>query len=890
MSDGVGGRLIARRSSLIAFFFILLAAPALAAPVLLRPQYRIEATLAVGEPQIEGTVEVSFTNPTTRTLEEAVFLLFANRFSSEDADHLNDFTRPLVYPEQEWQRGGLQLLDLFDGDRPTHAESVPVAGLPSGVFVRVPMAPLRPGETRTLRLAFQTTVPRRFGSFGHFDDQLTALGGWYPQLVPLDASGDWAVDAPPGLADFDVTLTPDSALDLVLNGRFAPAGTPLVHAAVPSVHYLTLIAAPQLLRDETQVGATRIVWLHRPRDLSVRVTFGESLTEITLDTLREIVAARPAAVPAPAELVVVQAPLRVDLTAAGEGEVVVSDRLLEVQQVLRPFHELQLAQAVYAESLRPQLAPRESARDYYWVSEGVSRQLAERYLNTVEPQRRSVYDWIDLFNIFAAVDRFESTPKVPFTGAFFDNAKQADPLHAQVWSVNEDGPPGRVVVTKLRAELDPPRYDPLLDACLGAPLPLRECMAAGAPSLPVAARLEEWLGPYPAIDYRIDATDFNVPEGNTRRSAVAVRRVSSRPFAEPVTVRLRSIGGETVDMQWKSGGDVALMSATTEGHVYQAIIDPDRQLIDDDRANNAWLPRLQTVVDSADVEVSSTEFAFGAQLVTRLRYDYRKDFAVTGFYTNRGIGFAAGPRLHFGAPVDNSRFRHNLYGFYTFQALDRSFKNDAQPGVRTTGQLAGFGTRYDYSNVFWLDAPSQQRRLRLYFDWYDKAFGGDYSYLAWGTVASGTVPLWSPRTVLAGQLFNGFIESLGGRVPNQGLYSLGGERSIRGIGAEEQLARNLFVLRGELRQEIFPEVDLNLHDVLVLRRFNVHGLLDTGNVSNSAGRIYNPEHWAVGAGAGIGFLYDFFGFFPASAYLEVATRLDEDQGDVQVLFGSGQSF
>ena len=29
---------------------------------------------------------------------------------------------------------------------------------------------------------------------------------------------------------------------------------------------------------------------------------------------------------------------------------------------------------------------------------------------------------------------------------------------------------------------------------------------------------------------------------------------------------------------------------------------------------------------------------------------------------------------------------------------------------------------------------------------------------------------------------------------------------------------------------------------------------------------------------------------PLAAYLDLATRLDEDQGDIQVLFGSSQSF
>ncbi len=534
----------ARRFALLVIA-VLVAAPA-GATVLLRPQYRLQATIEPAAPQIDGTVTVSFTNSSPRALEEAVFLLFPNRFSEPDQD-LNDFTRQLLYPDQEFDPGGLELLEVLDANIVTHAAPLPIAGLPSGTFVTVPIAPLPPGETRTLTLGFRTTLPRRFGTFGTVDDQLTAIGGWYPSLVPLGADGTWTVGSAPPLADFDVTLTPAEGLDVILNGRVIPAGAPLQHATVAAVHYLTLAAAPRFVSAETVAGGVTIRYLYRPHGL--RISFGPPVDDIVLETLRSIVLQRPASIPAPpGELVVVEAPLRRDLTANGEGDVVVSDRLLEVQSQIRPFHELQLAQAVYAELLRPQLARRESARDYPWVSEGVSRQMADRYMDAVEPQRRSVYDWIDMFNVFAVVDRFEQTPKIPFTGSFFAGAKEADPLHAEVWSVTDTGPPGRVVLTKLRGQLDPPVYDPLLDACLTAPTPLRECMAAGAPSQPVAARLETWLGPYPAIDYRVETTDFNVPESGAYRSTAAIRRVSSRPFPEPVTVRMRTIGGEAVDV------------------------------------------------------------------------------------------------------------------------------------------------------------------------------------------------------------------------------------------------------------------------------------------------------------------------------------------------------
>ena len=106
------------------------------------------------------------------------------------------------------------------------------------------------------------------------------------------------------------------------------------------------------------------------------------------------------------------------------------------------------------------------------------------------------------------------------------------------------------------------------------------------------------------------------------------------------------------------------------------------------------------------------------------------------------------------------------------------------------------------------------------------------------------------------------------------------------------LARNALVVRAEVRHDVFPEVDLNFMDLLVLRRGQVRGFVDSGQVSNSAGHVYDVGSYAVGVGVGLAAVYDFMGFFPSMAYLEIATRVDEvgQIGDVQVLFGSRQAF
>ena len=877
---------------LLAALLVILA-PALPAPALPAyadgAAYRLQATLRPQPPQVDGTVDITFTNRSTSTLTAAVIFLFPNRFATPD-DGINDFNRPFVYPEQEFDPGSMRILEARDDGRLTTTEALHAPEVPDGCAVQINIAPLAPGATRLLTLRFQTVVPYRFGSFGYFDGQLTLVGGWYPYLAALAPDGSWQVNAAPPLATFAVELNVDPERDVVLNGSYFPRAQRL-STQMQAAHYVSLVAAPQLLRAETDAGGNHSVFLRRPSRYSSRISLEEEPTEMLLAATQAILEQRPAALPPlPRELLIVEAPLRLQLSAGGEGTVLVSDRMLKVHWRLRPYHEMQLAQALYAALLRPELAAREPSADYPWVSEGLSRVLAARYIATAYPDTRSVQDWIELFNIFAIVDRFETAPKIPFVGTFFERARQADELHEQITTFNNDLPPGRVILGKLRQFLGEEEFDRVVDRCLAARTAFREC-AAQESGRDLDAFFAQWLQAYPDINYALSDGRLNEPDGDAFVSHIAIERQASRAVQEPVDVELRSIGGQPVTVRWNASGAAGEVSAVTPRRVHQVVIDPDRKLIETTRADNFRPPELQIVLDTAEVEITSTEFGFSGLMVGRARYDYRKDLAVAGFYTNRSVGVDAGARYHWGAQIDPTLYRHNIYAFYGVQALDRSFKDDRHPTVRTTGHSNNLGLRYDYNNIFAYDNPTREVDLRLFADWYDQALGSDYNYVDWGASLVLTHPLCTYRTIVAGEITNGFSEPLGSsRVPNQGLYSLGGSRSIRGIGAESQLGRNIFLLRSELRQAIYPELDLNFLDILVLRRTQARLFVDTGQVDNAAGRIYDPSHYAVGFGVGLAAVYDFLGFFPSIAYFEVATRADRDQGDVQFLFGTRQSF
>lgn len=879
-----------RRTFLLAAASIALSASAApGAQIALRPQYEIRATVSLDPPVVEGTVTVLFTNHSNRTLTEVAVMLFPNRFTQEG--DIDDLARPMIHPREEFVPGGKTLHLVRDGDRTPMAP--PQTASAGDTVVRIPITALEPAATRRMQFDFRTKVPHRFGGFGEFDRQITLLGGWHPYLAALDDDGTWLVDDPPPVADFRVTLTPAETMHIVSSGHLGTGDAPL-HVFAPAVPYVSLVAAPRLLRATRRIGDTTVTLLVRPKRFSHRVVVGLDEPGLILATLERVLAERPEGIgPPPAQLLLVEAPLRLHLIEPGEGMVVFSDRTFQVLGPLRDFHAAHLAQVVYQEMMRPVFAARESPRDHGWVAEGVSDEMARRFMDARQPDRRLLSDWVNMFAFLAAVDRFEKVPKIAFVSSYFDQVATADPAGDRILTFNHDRPPGRVILSKLRDLVGEEAFRSMFDDCLRRPLPLRRCAAEHFPDRGIEELIDDWNAPYPVMNFWVDSVDFNRPDPAGFRTTAELRRETSRPVTQPVTVRLRAVGGGEVDVQWDSQGGDTTISQTTDRRVYRVQIDPGKRLIETRRDDNAWLPRFEFLIDSADIEVSSTEFGFGATGVARIYQDYRRDIGVTGFYTNRGVGMAVGPRFHFGPAIDPTLFRHNLYLFYSLVALDSSFDNPAQPDVRDHGNTASLGFRYDYTDVFFDQNPSLQRRFRIHADWHDDAIGSDFDFATWGYEASLIFPLRTPRTLLGLQVVNGFSSGIdGGEVPVQALYSLGGARSIRGIGFGEQLGRNLLVLRSEIRQSIYPELNWNLQDILILRRTQVRFFAETGNVANAAGRVYDASDWAVGIGAGLGLIYDAAGFIPAVAYLEIATRVDDRDslGDIQILFGTKQPF
>lgn len=881
-------------------------APAVASVASL-PAYTVDATLDPAARTIAGTVEVRFTNTSDAALSDVALVLFPNRFATPDPA-IDDLNRPFVYPREVFVAGGITVEGI-------EVQAAPDAGWAAvgsprldavdgfaATLLRAPLpAPLAPGASATLRARFTTTLPARYGVFGVADGRVTALDGWFPTLPALAAGGRWdptTPTRPPGVkgrlrapASYQVlvgeTLGPEPPAE-----RFdfdVPVGSPP-----------TLFASEDFAPHSRDVDHAIVAYVEQPARRAFKLWPGETHDERVLDAIERILRERPIGVPLPYKaIVVVEAPLRLELTAPGGPSLaVISDRTLRVHRLLRDFHERELAQAIYAAILWDRIAKRETPADAPWVVEGVSAALADRWLAGAHPRHRTVYDWIGLFNVFAIVDRFESAPKLPFAGAFFPEERHASALRDDRESLGRDRPTGRTVFTKLRNAVGFPAFDRTIDAYLadGNTESFRAATAATT-GRPEDRLFADWTAPYPEpLDYALGDVELNGDGAGGGEGAhthrFSVRRDAARPVAEAVEVEVRGSGDdERTRVTWNDDRSRADLSVATPWRARRVVVDPDRKLLQDEKVNDAVPGFPQVVLDSADVTVTSSEFGLSGLFVARKRYDYTKDLGLVAYFSDRSVGVHVGPRFHFGPRNDPTTYRHNLYGFYTFEGLRGDFRDDSRRGRGDDGTLGGLGVRYDYTDEYAWDNPTDETKIRLFGDWFTSGLGSSYDYVDWGVRVSAVRPIVTHRTLFAFQLMNAWSAPIDSRVPNQGRYSLGGDLGVRAVPVDERLGENIMLARFELRQTIYPEVDHNFFDWVTFRHGQLRLFVDAGRVEDRRTSLYRPSDFAIGVGVGVAGMYDFMGFYPSVAYLAVAQRIDDvDESGVQFLFGTRQAF
>src|SRR5690606_30001024 len=209
--------------------------------------------------------------------------------------------------------------------------------------------------------------------------------------------------------------------------------------------------------------------------------------------------------PPDASLTIVQGPLRSDVSMFHPTAVMVSDQYLELLATERfaKFHDVQLARTVCDTIAYAHLAGHHDPSTELWLTGSLGVALAQLWQRSRELRDEYAVDLLASLTFVPSIDSFLYTGQASFSSAYFRGSEDQMPIRTHPLFFANQLPTGRRIHEKLS--------DLLSDDQLAK---FYATMIADPDSDPVQAAerawgreldwfFQQWLGPYPAVDYSI---------------------------------------------------------------------------------------------------------------------------------------------------------------------------------------------------------------------------------------------------------------------------------------------------------------------------------------------------------------------------------------------------
>ncbi|MGE0708971.1 MAG: BamA/TamA family outer membrane protein [Planctomycetota bacterium] len=878
-------------------------------PVTQEARLRLKLDVEQGRVRGEGTLTVR--NTSQAPWPRVPLVLYPARFRELDPEITDlNFDR---YYARWFSRGDARLRRLED-EQGHPLETRPAAGVPDGVGVWVELgAPLAPGATRTLSLAFEVQLPKRLGTFGRDRDRIVADGGLLPYVPeplrvppPPGKDPDWDLFASPARATFDLELEagPDHPL-LLADRTLLPRGAGRARFAgfapfFAAGDYALLVDLP----GDAATPSIRVVGAEGDDERARRVA---RVARQASDALR---AHLPEGAPR-GELLLVQAPLRDRFAEVADGAVLYSDRLFRVFPLLAPFHELELGRAVIQALVRQRLEELELGADRDWVCEGLAWLVARDWGSGRKGLKgHHIRKGMEVLSFIPVIDGLVRAPRFTgsdlFFGRFYEPQDAVPDAFPRALSRRARG---RVVAEKLRDKLGDERLWELADGLLG-----RGPQATGEPGRErVEARIAKALGADPAPflalwlsggglraprqDLKLDGIETlrELPDGG-RELRIRLRREGDPRIGQvgdPVSVAAVSSSGAANVGRWDGKGDEGEVVLTHYGGwLRPLVVDPEERIDQTSRGDDVYpqvpvkllLNRLNVRVDLN--RGNRNEAAIGGTIIPW--NDYSNQFTVDAFYQQDERGLTLGYGHGFGWSIDQRTYGLGLGGEFTAARLTQGVLRKQSLLQETKGDLIslGIGTSID-TRIFAAD-PSWGVAAGFHYEYGDRSLGGDFRFHRFD--ASLTLA-WSPirGTTLSMEMLAG--DMLGNRQPTQRLFDAGGA-AVRGVKSSLFVDSALLAVHGELRQFLLTDLDVNLLWAFYVRKLQLVLFVDSGDTGDSIDDVFHARtKWKWGTGFGFRVWGDSFGLTRMIIRFDVGFRIDEtnDLGP-QYYLGVGQNF
>lgn len=793
--------------------------------------------------------------------------------------------------------------------------------------------------SRWVTLRYVVAVPHRYWPFGCVDRRCSLSGAIAPlPSVPADG-GRWL---PPGRVVDPVRWTVEHA-DFAVPGRHhadaradaqgrakvrrTPEELVVVGGRGESTPYPSVFWGPRWHRTVEDFHGVQIEVLHPwPR-------FGnEYPRETALQWFRDVpgrvmhtakdgieILEATAQLPGPVmpRLVAVQGPLRSTVAEAHPGVVLVSDQAFELLPAKRflKFHEEALARSVLDVLVEAWFRGRHSPSVETWASGMMSFALLGAWREAQAHRDEYAPDLLRNFTFMPAVDRFLYTQQAAFSQTYFRGVEDDPPLRNHPLWFSHQLPTGRRLHAKLTDTFTPEQLEHFYRAMFERPDLDPERTAELAYGRTLGWFFEQWLGPYPSVDYAIAGVESEEVEEDRWRHVIEVRVDGDRPVIEPVQVLVTERGGEQHYLVWNGQLDSnadALEEEPSEGvHRFELVtsrpianvrLDPRKRLVQtaqeprenvDPRFNDRTPPEFRFLYTGAGVSFAASEFFNSTTPAARFN-------AITGFAAFEGslrrdlrrtgnviiardrethVSVGAGANFWLGDKINPQRRRSRVRLFVTTAWLN-DLSLDPRGGVRVSESLAFIDDTRRFA--WWPErghfiSVSVTPRQTVRVDEgpndhrYDLALGAEWTQL-WNLAHD---------HVLASQLRGDLVIPLRGDPEFRSLTRVGGIGGLSGYGADEVFGLAKLAANLEYRHVYVNDLR-GLHGLHLAWLRSLGGVVFTGAATVSQCQSYDgwfgKDSWYGQVGYGLQAYTQILGVTPQLFRLDIAVPLVRREG------------
>lgn len=854
-------------------------------------------------------MDATVTNKTLNTINELQWMLYPNRFL-EQLPNLNDLNYRRIYTNG-FSEGYLKVnaLTVDGSDIVTKLKPVSVAPIPSNTLYSLQLdQPLLPGQTKTFHFVLELKVPKKFGSFGFYEDRLTMSGGWTPYLVAYRNGKFYPEDQSP-IANWEVKITSEDSY--VVGSNVVPAG----------------LTEKTFIKNNfgqfpIQFGKRNKAVELAHNDIKLVTVVDESRPEKILEPLSGIFEPWTDYVKnlqlAPSitskGLSVVQAPLREMLAVDGQEMSFFSDRAYKVAGGLKKFHNVPLIRMMFAQLFLSETTRKENSKDYYWVNEIVSNQMTENFLSTQHYKYRDArkIGAVRFFSVLPLIDQIVHTPQFAFFDVFYNFVYPYDPVRDEFSKFQNRRQYGRSVIAHMIDELGEKTVNDIVDAYIHSPSETFLQVSERITGLKLTDRFAHWTSPRPELNYIIKKIKTKKVDHKYVHQ-LTIEKEAKKPMQEPVEILIHEKNGKKQTLVWDSIENQRTFEFETETKIKSIEIDPRQRLLEtklsDNRKPPYWKFVLTQLFLQYDFNANQPDIFMESQL--RKKYGGQDRYLFGGFYQVQSYGINLGYVRLFGQALDRLRLSHGLGFNYSFSLLDKDnvvVETTPQTVVRTTdsGFLTAVTGSYFFGNQLSYTNPLQGEYGGVSFTYGTSRLGGDFRYYQVAVNGSKIFQI-HPSHLFA---VRGFFGHAGpDSMPTQVQFRLGGITSMRGFGLnnEKYTGRNMVLVSAEYRHFLVQDCDVNLG---LFRVRDVQGALfsDAGQAtdtvqekanqiafgdsapSTSLSDVFKVQNFQTDAGYGLRFHVDYLGVSPGLVRLDLAKSISDDTQPYRFYFGVTQSF